>query len=149
LSDLLFFDQEPVVGWRAWAAVETVEGPELQSVVYPHPWPARRALRNVCEAGGCLAARWPAQPHSCGIHAFKAREDALAFPSTWESLRFAHGVYPEHYVIGRVSLWGRVVEHERGYRAEVAYPSALELLLPQEWLVLPLAARYGIDVVIS
>ena len=28
-------------------------------------------------------------------------------------------------VMGRVSLWGRVVEHSRGWRAQYAYPYSL------------------------
>jgi hypothetical protein len=31
-------------------------------------------------------------------------------------------------VIGRVALWGRIVEHDLGYRAAFAYPSLLTLV---------------------
>jgi hypothetical protein len=31
-------------------------------------------------------------------------------------------------VIGTVDMWGRVMEHERGYRAEFAYPQRLALI---------------------
>ena len=31
-------------------------------------------------------------------------------------------------VVGTVSLWGRVIEHRRGYRSEFAYPSRLRLV---------------------
>jgi hypothetical protein len=31
-------------------------------------------------------------------------------------------------VLGTVSLWGRIVEHERGFRAELGYPQRLRLL---------------------
>jgi hypothetical protein len=30
-----------------------------------------------------------------------------------------------HYALGRVSLWGSVIECERGWRASYAYPAAL------------------------
>jgi len=149
LSTPLFFDQTPVVAWRAWALVETAEGPELRSVVYAHPWPARAPLRMACEPGGCLGARWPMQPHACGIHAFKDRADAGAFPSMWEARRFPQGSFPQQSVVGQVSLWGRVVEHERGYRAEFAYPYALFLSQEQAWLAAPLAARYKVDVLVD
>ncbi|MGH2630629.1 MAG: hypothetical protein ACRDHI_08730 [Actinomycetota bacterium] len=33
-------------------------------------------------------------------------------------------------VIGTVDLWGRVMEHERGFRAELAYPQRLGLICP-------------------
>jgi hypothetical protein len=149
LSSPLYFDQTPLLAWRAWTLVETVGGPKLRSVVYAHPWPARRPLRIVCEPGGCLGARWPAQPHSCGIHAFKDRAGAVAFPSMWEARRFTQHVSPTQYVIGQVSLWGRVVEHERGYRAELAYPYALLLSPEQQRFAAPLAARYGVDVLVD
>jgi hypothetical protein len=31
-------------------------------------------------------------------------------------------------VVGRVAMWGRVIEHAKGYRAEFAYPSRLRLV---------------------
>ena len=31
-------------------------------------------------------------------------------------------------VVGRVAMWGRVIEHTKGYRAEFAYPSRLRLV---------------------
>jgi hypothetical protein len=31
-------------------------------------------------------------------------------------------------VVGTVSLWGRIVEHEFGFRAELAYPQRLSLI---------------------
>jgi hypothetical protein len=33
-------------------------------------------------------------------------------------------------VIGRTALWGRVIEHEHGYRAEYAYPQVLYVVGP-------------------
>ena len=149
MSTPLFFDETPVVAWRAWALVETGEGPELRSVVYAHPWPARAALRMACEPGGCRGARWPMQLHACGIHAFKDRADAVAFPSMWEARRFPQGAFPEQSVVGQVSLWGRVVEHERGYRGELAYPYALLLSPDQGRFAAPLAARYNVDVLVE
>jgi len=146
VSTPVFFDQEPIVGWRAWAVAETDGGPELRSVAYQHPWKVRRPLRIVCEPGGCPAARWPDQPHSCGIHAFKSRADAAAFPSTWESRRVEANLLPQRYVLGQVSLWGRVFEHQYGYRGALAYPYALLLSPADEQLVRRLAARYGVDV---
>ncbi len=33
-------------------------------------------------------------------------------------------------VLGTVDLWGRIMEHEWGYRAELAYPQRLGLICP-------------------
>ena len=47
--------------------------------------------------------------------------------------------------VGLVALWGRVIEHEHGYRAQFAYPAAfVEPTLESERdVVRELAARYG------
>jgi hypothetical protein len=149
LSTALYFDQTPILGWRAWAVAETDEGPELTSLVYAHPWPAGEPLQRTCEPGGCLAARWPTQPHACGIHAFKDRADAARFPSMWEARRFSGAGPPGESIVGQVSLWGHVIEHERGYRAEYAYPYSLLLSPEQERFARPLAARYLVDVLVE
>jgi hypothetical protein len=145
----LYFDSEPLLGWRAWTVVETPIGPELRSLVYAHAWPPGEPIRQRCEPGGCLAARWPNQPHSCGIHAFKERTDAMLYPSTWEARRSGGDRSAAVYAIGRVSLWGRVVEHERGYRATRAYPFDLILPAQHRALAIPLAARYGVEVMVD
>jgi hypothetical protein len=145
----LYFDSEPLLGWRAWTVAETEDGLELRSLVYAHAWPVGEPMRRVCEPGGCLAARWPDQPHACGIHAFKERTDAELYPATWEARRSGGSRSPDVYAIGRVSLWGRVVEHERGYRAELAYPFDLFVAARQRRLAIPLAARYGVEVMIA
>lgn len=36
-------------------------------------------------------------------------------------------------VVGKVQLWGRVIEGDRGYRAELAYPGALAFI-GKSWL---------------
>jgi hypothetical protein len=149
VSATLYFDSIPLVGWRAWAIVDSPAGLELRSLVYAHTWPAREPLQQECEAGGCLAARWPAQPHSCGIHAFKQRADAVGYPATWEARRTGFSVTSDEYVIGQVSLWGRVIEHERGFRAQFAYPYALFLAPAQQRFRNPLATRYGVEVEID
>ena len=56
--------------------------------------------------------------YGCGIYAVK-REDAL--PS-FEYRRFASSADVIGAVSARVALWGSVIEHERGYRAQYAYP---------------------------
>jgi hypothetical protein len=144
VSGQLFFDDSAVIGWRAWVLHEGIDGPELRSVVYQHLWRARQPLSVACEPGGCLAARWPSQPHSCGIHAFKERAEAERFPETWESRR-ADGAGVSTYLIGQVSLWGRVIEHERGYRGQFAYPFALWLPSGLRRHAAALVRRYGVE----
>lgn len=51
---------------------------------------------------------------TCGIYAWKT------LFGTTNGIRdfLLHG----GYIIGKVYLWGRVIEHERGYRGQYAYP---------------------------
>ena len=124
-----------VTGWRAW--VVEPRGPEarLVSVTRPTVWPVGAPLRADCPLTSILRPH-PSEPHGappphpgstgcqCGIHA--ARSVALAafyieLPSR------AHDVV----AIGRVALWGRVIEGEAGWRASFAYPEHLYLLSRQ------------------
>src|ERR671918_2854573 len=52
---------------------------------------------------------------TCGIHAVK---DPARLARAGRSTA----------VVGRVAIWGRVIEHSKGYRAELAYPSRLALV---------------------
>jgi hypothetical protein len=57
----------------------------------------------------------------CGIYAAATATQAAASVTVPARLRGQI----VHHVIGRVSLWGTVVECERGWRAECAYPASL------------------------
>jgi hypothetical protein len=106
---------EPIVAWRTWALTGTREGAGLLLR------PVAKRLRTwrpleVVEAS-CRFARRHAAPDmacTCGLHG-------------------AHGVdilrkTKSPAVIGRVALWGRIVEHELGFRAQFAYPQRLRLI---------------------
>lgn len=115
---------EPVVGWRLWLPVETHAGVRLQSIFHRTAWLPCEALRAVCLARRpppplrrllhCCEHMAPDARCCCGVHA--GRPDWLL-----DHLRGS----PGRYVIGRVLLWGRVVECESGWRAELAYPERL------------------------
>ena len=137
---------EPLRGWRAWQVVETRHGPALASWCVSALWPARRALTARCGLHGSR----PVAHHVCGIHAFEARDDALAY------VEATHDGAPRLFVrrpvralgiaLGRVSGWGRAVAHTRGWRSEFAYPFDLELLKGDRALARALAGRYGVEV---
>jgi len=65
-----------------------------------------------------IAVPKPALTNASGFRAYKSRADLL------ESIEFK-GRGPEYVVLGRVSLWGTAIKHERGYRAEFANPDCL------------------------
>jgi hypothetical protein len=75
-------------------------------------WPAAGLTALPCRDGPS-----PALGCSCGIYATSTLRDPGA---AWRS-----GPHYEHHMIGAVALWGRVVEHEHGYRAQHARPVAL------------------------
>jgi hypothetical protein len=107
-------------------------------------WPARRQLEARCSVHGSR----PAVHHVCGIHAFGAREDALAYVS-----RRCHGpalfartpARALDVAIGRVSGWGRAVRHTAGWRSQYAYPYDLYLVGGDRALARTLADRYAVD----
>jgi preprotein translocase subunit YajC len=111
----------PIVGYRVWqwdaAGLKSLNG-EL--------WLASQPLSAVCRAdtSGSIAGlskathisgELPCLKCTCGIYAAK----------TTEHLRQCG--YRRFGVHGEVSLWGTVVEHERGWRAQFAYPKTLFL----------------------
>lgn len=54
-----------------------------------------------------------------GVHAFKHVDDLLAY--AYESLSYTcRECTPAYLITGKVALWGEIVEHEKGYRAEYA-----------------------------
>jgi hypothetical protein len=68
----------------------------------------------------------PDESCRCGIYAAATATEAAA--SVTVPARPREEIV--HHVIGRVSLWGTVVECERGWRAERAYPSSLAVPAP-------------------
>ena len=103
---------EPLIGWRVWCVVETRVGLLLASVIHDHVWPVGRETLARCEHSHPA----PDPECGCGIHA--AREPAAVL----SYLRGRDELSTVARVLGRVQLWGRVVEHEDGWRAERAYP---------------------------
>jgi hypothetical protein len=86
--------------------------------------------------------------HICGIHAFHAREDALAYTAASSQRLLLFDRRPADALgiaVGRVSCWGRVVRHTHGWRSQFAYPYDLYLLSGDPALARSLARRYAID----
>lgn len=121
---------EPVVGWRAWLVVGERETFRLRSVVYDTLWLPRRKLVASCLHRAWLLRFPPRRPseHSppfarchCGIYAAREIEKAASYLDVLgRSEKLA-----VHRVIGRVSLWGEVLECEQGWRGSRAYPAAI------------------------
>jgi hypothetical protein len=104
-----------LMGYRWWFAGRWPEGEwRLRSLTQELWWDGPRLTALLAPRISCsLDCFWkPLGRCACGIYACKTQELGV---------RAAHigpdGLYP---VFGEVALWGRVVEHERGFRAEHA-----------------------------
>ena len=106
---------EPIVAWRAWALTGHRDGTEL--LLRPvagrsRPWRPMEPAEAACKHARLHGA--PNVDCSCGLH---GTHDV-------EILRRTR--CPA--VLGRVAFWGRVIEHELGYRAQFGYPQRLTLV---------------------
>jgi hypothetical protein len=143
-------NREPIVAWRAWRVVQCAggfeRGPEgfvalkpglrLQAWVNPYVWPTGApAVANCTHGGPSLRSTC-----SCGIHAHKTREECLK--------QLANELQPGVFAAyGRVNLWGKWVEGEKGWRAEYAYPYDIYLVdCADKALIREMADVYAVDV---
>ena len=136
---------EPVVGWRVWYAVEAGGTTRLASVFHQLVWPTREPLAAVClrsrfprrRPQGDHAA--PAASCGCGIYAASLQRLGDYLIGSRPSSR---AMCP---VIGRVSLWGTVVECAQGWRASLAYPAQLYVPLLPRGRHAALAHQFALD----
>jgi hypothetical protein len=117
---------EPIAAWRVWRVVASRDGYTLSSAVKQTLWPARLALHATCLAPPSVL-RWvrrtpphPAPHTDCQCGIYGATLDLITAYLDDDSLQPAAA-----RVLGRVALWGTVVECEHGYRASHAYPQHL------------------------
>jgi hypothetical protein len=120
---------EPVVGWRVWLVARQHDALRLRSVAFRTVWDPRAHLVARCEGSSLIARLRRRKTHDaprgdcgCGIHAAKHLGFAGGYLSTYDDVLAPVIV---HRVIGRVSLWGSVVEGEFGWRGSYAYPEHL------------------------
>jgi hypothetical protein len=109
----------PITGHRVWrwdaAGLRSLNG---------KPWCPRQPLAAKCGAGNAHDAHEP--PHldcTCGVYAAKNIEHLRQLGYEGRGIR------------GEVHLWGTVLEHELGWRAQFAYPKSLVLppdLIPSD-----------------
>jgi hypothetical protein len=114
---------EPAVGWRVWDAVELGGAFRLCSLAFWSIWLPRVEAQATCRRSATVGLA----PHSapgvrctCGIYATRTARQALDYSGTVRRKRDTAA-----RVVGRVSLWGTVVEGAGGWRASHAYPAAL------------------------
>ncbi len=136
----------PIVGYRVW----TLSTMGLKSLC-GEQWHPSKSLAARCRAStvvGTIAGRAEAADNhdapqvncTCGIYAAK-------------TLHHYGAGYEQYGIHGEVYLWGTVVEHERGWRAQLAYPKnlflsldALPFTLAEIWPRLQALTLYGSDI---
>jgi hypothetical protein len=105
---------EPIRAWRVWK-VHLRRGEvtlrSLTDVGGKTTWPVGASLTARCRFHAHAA---PARECRCGLYALRSRDAALRLAG-------------QGAVIGEVLLWGRVVEHQHGYRAEHAVIRQLQI----------------------
>ena len=131
---------EAISGWRLWQVVPWERSQyrlaawSLADLV----WPAHERCESTClrvREAGHLA---PQPRCGCGLYAFRSR--SLAETAMASEMR------PGTVALGRVSLWGRVVEHGSGWRAQYGYPYELLLVGEDTAAARELRAAYAVDV---
>ena len=107
---------DAVDAWRTWTCATIHARRPLLRPIGGHrrAWTPRRPTQARCPFH--WSHRAPEVGCSCGLYA--ARDAGL--------LRGAR----DPAVLGTVALWGQIVEHELGFRGEVAYPQRLGLVCP-------------------
>jgi hypothetical protein len=87
-----------IIGWRYWKICNGL----LHSVFVSHLWRPGVFERAICKDSG---------PDNLGYHAFRDKVQAKCEASTycWAAT-----------VVGSVTMWGEVIEHELGWRSEYA-----------------------------
>jgi hypothetical protein len=123
-----------IVGWRSWSLVAAEDGLLLCSPSFTTLWrPGRETVAS------CKQRVWTGRVHesfrdhrapdavcACGIYASRSPRPAAAFLIDAELAQRRRRSLCS--LLGRVRLWGQVVEAEDGWRGERAYPERLYLL---------------------
>ncbi len=156
----------PLRAFRCWRVEWQDDRPVLGSLFHSTVWPADGPLRAHCEQRAGSLAAWirrrlsrkveshpaPAWGCECGIYAMSRLDDE-------EDLKISPHICQRGpmdrvlRVAGVAQLWGRVVQHDRGYRAEYAQPlrllsiPALVRVRDAEGLLQAVAQRYRIPLV--
>lgn len=136
-----------LTGWRLWRIKEHLGVPELCPVWIDHApaWPGRQPASAQClidpvasRRSSCSLA--PTRECGCGLYAYRLRTPV------GPEFNYAKGDLWDRWAGGRVALWGRLLEHQAGYRAEYAYPLSLFVPATMEAYVPGLGQHYGVPV---
>lgn len=117
-----------IIAWRAWR----VQHGFSMSTYVDEAWAPGAVMEGNIEKGE-------------GVHAWKSSHKALGY-------LFGFADDAGAMIIGKVALWGEVIEHERGYRAQYAKPVSFDFVVTnghsnvadEDMLLAELRKRYGL-----
>lgn len=137
---------DPIIGWRAWGLVRNsseqlqltspvavpLSVAELNSTIWPTYEKMSARCLKVADPTRHIAPRYDC---TCGLYAVRTADKVFTTVAS--------------VVIGEVKLWGKVIEHEDGYRAQYAYPARLILDMMSRMMAGELSDAYGVPVAIA
>ncbi|HUZ47689.1 MAG TPA: hypothetical protein VMW54_13715 [Terriglobia bacterium] len=139
---------EPLQAWRVWRISILPFNPHriplLRSVILDTRWTPRQEV--AAEHSYDLGAKCRGllkSSCSCGVYAFKDPRDAFTYLLSVRDRLLGMSV---DTALGSVSLWGKVVECERGYRAQYAYPHHIYLPATAYHQVSDVSSEFGVPV---
>jgi len=128
---------QAIIAHRIWRLVPAGAITLLQSVSQRDIWPVGEPIK----AHELKQRQVDVSTHHSGIHAFKTPQTPGEYLASY-SLDD-----PTNLVRGTVKLWGRVIEHKHGYRAEFAYPDVV--IVQDRVQAQALRRTYGCEVVVE
>lgn len=145
---------DALTGYRCW---NVFANGLMVGQSYAEPWPMYQPFVGRCgftkSQAHVVNGHWVPAPvwHcGCGVHALKELavaeqrliEEMAILHGGWNAAAFADYQPPTGRVWGSVKIWGRIVEHDIGYRAEYAYPG--DLYCQDAALATVVGALYGV-----
>lgn len=120
----------PIFGYRQWQ-LQMGTGRLYSTGMGSNvgPWPIMPVMA-ICIAGR-QHGKLPFSNCHCGYYALK---QPIEKPDA-------------NCISGKIALWGKIIAHEKGYRAEYAYPVEIEVRLPMPGFKLPLVMEKELEMI--
>jgi hypothetical protein len=112
-----------ITGWRAWNVVPKDGEWRLAALGVGDIWEPKKAMTANCRRVSIWDTHIekthisPEKNCACGIWSFRSDEELMKHSNEYT-----------FKVFGQVSIWGRVIECENGWRSQFAYPKELWLI---------------------
>lgn len=141
---------EPIVAWRIWQIPTDGDKRLLHSIsasAYGRYY-SNNAWSRIRHHESDMV---PVMKSKHGIHAWKHRHDAEKYcfnlVDTFDRHFGHHSKQIPELILGEVYLWGKIIEHRHGYRAQYAYPKKLihDKRFNNLESIKELSRNYGID----